>query len=141
MTKLYPKQEFNIARAHHVVSFWMVFGVCDCGASLFFFKCPWTTRNTDTVSLAVLSVNKYKFFIDPSVVVTCKIKCSKLNSLHGSMLFSFHSIQHTEYTPQKKQQKQNIINTIRLFNLSQFWNFGDKVAVFGTTRRTWDTFK
>lgn len=26
------------------------------------------------VSFVVVSVNKYKFFIDPSVVVTCRIK-------------------------------------------------------------------
>lgn len=55
--------------AHMVALDFLWNRVCVCGISLFQHR-----EKRLTLSFAALSVNKYKFFIDPYVVVTCKIK-------------------------------------------------------------------
>lgn len=69
--KLYPADRSSILLEHiQYGPFWIVFGVCDCGASL--FQHLWTTKSTDTVSFAVLSFNKYKFFIFHQLMLHAK---------------------------------------------------------------------
>lgn len=70
--KLHPvgRQEFNIARAHMVpFELYLEYVI----VVLPFFITSELPKIL-IVSFVVVSVNKYKFFIDPSVVVTCKIK-------------------------------------------------------------------